>query len=106
MRPFRLTDLEHVICLFPGPVCETKAVEDLKAAALQAISLTVENFGAALVDNSSVYAAVSHPCCQHQTIVSCVNFQSSSSSAFNLPCWPGSYNEAGRKLAVGMALVI
>jgi hypothetical protein len=49
---------------------------------------------------------VSHPCCQHQTIVSCVNFQSSSSSAFNLPCWPGSYNEAGRKLAVGMALVI
>ena len=63
LNMFGMTDFEHVICLFPRPVCKTKTVENLKAAALEAISLAVENFCAALVDDSSVYAAMCHPCC-------------------------------------------
>ena len=59
--------LKHMIRLFPQAIRKAKAVEDLDTAALQPVGLTIEDFCAALVDDSCFDAEACHPCCEHET---------------------------------------
>jgi hypothetical protein len=58
--------LHHMICFFPNPICKTEAVEYFQSPALQTVRLPVEDFCAAFVNDSSVYAAMRHPRGHHQ----------------------------------------
>ena len=54
-----------MIGLFPSTVGEAEAVEDFERAALQAVGLAVEDFGAALVDDAGWDAEDGEPGCKH-----------------------------------------
>ena len=59
----------HKIAFFQHSIEETKALEYLKASALQAIGLPIEYFGPTLVNNSGFDAAARGPRRSHQTVI-------------------------------------
>ena len=59
-----------MICFLPCAICKSEAVKNLKAAALQPISLPVKYLRTAFVDYSGIYTAPCHPGSHHQALVS------------------------------------